>query len=451
VFGTGTKEEFGAVTEGRVEPSFAPIIDDSYRVIGHVGWIDGFEICVPKDTIRGGSKFAYILEKLRLGERRQQLLAEADKSDRGPYPNSRFHAATMSPPPGPKPAPCVPSAPTIKLKPTMWDDARRGPLRDASAEVRHRENLNYFLKAGGKALIGRKSAGDLLQREYEPYLLYQQMPLGEELYDLWHDRKWLVSSEYRFLVLVSPEGHLQSVLQVEKVEQEGLTTLDIAFEVIDTTLTVLMIIDIVTIPVVLFRAGVVVARAAAIRALEVAIDREAKAALDLTMREMRELTEAEFKAARGRGLSGKPPLLSAEELNKPVPQVKQGMGEKRRLNPRERAGVMKIIDVLDRIRSTTLDINADVESMLEAFRRGAVARSAEIARGPNTGTPVWEVIKSHVVKRLEFGKLAEQGWIEAYALEGSEGAGNVMRVLFRPKGDGFEVMLRQMHGGGFGL
>jgi hypothetical protein len=299
VFGTGTEEVFDAVSKGRVEPGFAPIVDDSHRVIGHVGWIDGHEICVPKDTIRDRSKLASILEKMRLGEWRQQLLAEADKFDRGPYPNSRFHAVTMSPPPGPKPAPCVPPAPTIKLKPTIWDDARRGPLRDKSEELRHRNNLNYFLKAGGKALIGRKSAGDLLQGEYEPYLLLQQVPLGEDLYDLWHDRKSLVSSEYRFLVLVSPEGHLQSVLQVEKVEQERLTTLDIAFEVIDTTLTVLMIIDI---PVVLFRAGVVVARAAAIRAIEVAIEREAKASLELAIK----IAQAEARGVVLRGAMAGP-------------------------------------------------------------------------------------------------------------------------------------------------
>jgi hypothetical protein len=248
------------------EPSFAPVVDDSWRVVGHLGWIDGYDICVPYDTVRTGSKFWYILQARRLGEWRQQLLDEADRFDRGPLPFP-VHPVHAPVPPG--------------RFSTLWDDARRGPLKEKSIEEIYQNNLNYFLRGGGKAFVG----GGALDSDYAPYLDLPPAGLPDE--GVWGRPNKPFSSGYEFQVLVSPDGYLQAVLGVRKVPPKmyGERVLSIAFEVIDIALTILMIIDIVTIPVVLFRLGVVVAKEAAIRAVEVAIDREAKAALKLVEQE----------------------------------------------------------------------------------------------------------------------------------------------------------------------
>jgi hypothetical protein len=259
------------------EASFTPVVDDSWRVVGHVGWADGFDICVPSDTVQKGSKFWSILRQRRLGEERQQLLDEADKFDRGPYPNSPFHAVTMSPPPRPKPAPCVPPAPTTKWKPTMWEEARSGPLKEKTIEEVYVNDLNYFVKGGGKALVGTST-----YMEIERVNHLEHFRAGPYL-----DLKIPGSSGYRFQVLVSPDGYLQAVLGIEEVRPKthGDKIISDILEGIDIAMTVLMIIDIVTIPVVLFRLGALVAERAAIRAVEAVIDREAKAVLKLAEQE----------------------------------------------------------------------------------------------------------------------------------------------------------------------
>jgi hypothetical protein len=285
------------------EASFAPVVDDSWRVVGHVGWADGFDICVPGDTVQKGSKFWYILQQQRLGEWRQQLLDEADKFDRGSYPSSRFRAATMSPPPGPKPAPCVPPAPTIKLKPTMWEDARRGPLKEKTIEEVYLNNLNYFVKGGGKALVGLytymeiERANNREHSWYGPYL----------------DLKIRGSSGYRFQVLVNPDGYLQAVLGIEKVRPKTLWDKKISdiLEGIDIAMTVLMIIDI---PVVLFRLGVLVAEKAAIRAAKVVIDEAAKAALKLAEQEAKRLAEAAAREAAEKAAAKKAEEFAVETV-----------------------------------------------------------------------------------------------------------------------------------------
>src|SRR5689334_17522555 len=43
--------------------SFVPIVDDSYRVIGHVGWADGNDILVPEVTVRKNRQFWSLLKK----------------------------------------------------------------------------------------------------------------------------------------------------------------------------------------------------------------------------------------------------------------------------------------------------------------------------------------------------------------------------------------------------
>jgi hypothetical protein len=252
-----------------VEPSFAPIVDDSWRVVGHLGWADGYDICVPYDTVRKGSNFWYILQKLRLDRARQQLLDEADRFDRmsPPFPVRPAHAPV---PPG--------------RFSTMWDDARRGPLKDKSIEETYKNNLDYFVRVGGKAVVG---VGPSFDSDYASYLDLPPPGLPDE--GVWGRPNKPFSSGYQFLVLVNPDGYLQGVLGVQKVPPKmyGERAISIALDVIDIALTVLLIVDIVTIPVVLFRAGVVVARAAAIRALELVIDREGKAALDLLLQRAR--------------------------------------------------------------------------------------------------------------------------------------------------------------------
>jgi hypothetical protein len=271
------------------EPSFAPVVDDSWRVVGHLGWIDGYDICVPYDTVRTGSKFWYILQERRLGEWRQQLLDEADRFDRAtlPFPVHPVHAPV---PPG--------------RFSTIWDDARRGPLKEKSIEEIYQNNLNYFLRGGGKAFVG----GGSLDSDCAPYVDLPPPGLPDE--GVWGRPNKPFSSGYEFQVLVSPDGYLQAVLGVRKVPPKmyGERVLSIVFEVIDIALTILMIIDIVTIPVALFRVGALVAREAAIRAVEVAIEREAKASLELAMK----IAEAEAKGVVLRGAMAGPKEVTAK-------------------------------------------------------------------------------------------------------------------------------------------
>jgi hypothetical protein len=272
------------------EASFAPVVDDHWRVVGHVGWADGCDICVPSDTVQKGSKFWDILRKRRLDEARQQLLAEADRWDRGPFPNSPFPRPTSSLPAAPKdgkrwrgPENCLPRHPTMSFD-TIWDEARRGPLKDKSIEETYLNDLNYFVQGGGKALVG-----------FHEYLAERTAGREDSSYGRYLDLKIYGSSGYRFQVLVSPDGYLQAVLGIEKVHPKtrGDKIISDILEGIDVAMTVLMIIDIVTIPVVLFRLGALVARKVAIRALAVTVDREAKVALELALqRARRELVGA---------------------------------------------------------------------------------------------------------------------------------------------------------------
>jgi hypothetical protein len=293
------------------DASFAPVVDDSWRVVGHVGWADGFDICVPGDTVQKGSKFWSILRQRRLGEERQQLLDDADRLDRGRLPNFPFHTTPTSSPPVRKLDNCVPPAPTTKWKPTIWEEARSGPLKEKTIEEAYLNDLNYFVKGGGKALVGTytymeiERVNHLEHSWFSPYL----------------DAKIPGSSRYRFQVLVSPDGYLQAVLGIEKVRPKTLWDKKISdiLDGIDIAMTVLMIIDI---PVVLFRLGALVAEKAAIRAVEVVIDREAKAALDLTMREMQTIPKEELAKAWGAGPRPRP--LTDSQLERAIELLRNG-------------------------------------------------------------------------------------------------------------------------------
>ena len=130
------------------------------------------------------------------------------------------------------------------------------------------------------------------------------------------------------------------------------------------------------------------------------------------------LTTEELQAIRGGALSVKPPLISAAELNKPVQQIKAGMGARQMLTGDERSGVIKILNVLERVRANPAD------------------------EAP------WADITNHMVKKMEFGNYAKEGWIEIYVLEKSKAAAywaNRMRAIFRAvKGD-MEAKIVQMH------
>jgi hypothetical protein len=52
----------------------------------------------------------------------------------------------------------------------------------------------------------------------------------------------------------------------------------------------------------------------------------------------------------GQRRHGKPPLMSANDLNKPVPHSSDGMGAKRMLTPAERTGARQILNILERWR-----------------------------------------------------------------------------------------------------
>jgi len=130
---------------------------------------------------------------------------------------------------------------------------------------------------------------------------------------------------------------------------------------------------------------------------------------------IRTLTATELKVIRGGAASVKPPLLSAAELNKAVPQIKAGMGAKLMLGREERSGVMQILNVLERFR-----LNPKDES-------------------------IWKDIGNRVIKKMEFGNYAKEGWIEIYVLEGNTGWNNRIRVIFRPVPGDIEAKLLQVH------
>lgn len=262
VFGTGTHPDdwFCPSCDPAIEPSFTPVIDENYRVVGHLGWISGTEICVPKDTVEWDSPVVHIFEKARLGEDRQRLLSMHDRD--------RFPAF---------PARRAPPEPDTKF----WAAVRRGELKDASEEQRHQNNINYFLAGGGTALVGRDYVHDQMpDLKYEPFL----------------------PGDYRCMALVRPDGYLQSVLRVEKIVHESRRgrILGIILEVIDIALTIWTVIDIATISVGLYRLGVLLAERAEIRAIDLAVDQGAKASLDLAKLEARRTTEVVgWMAGRG--------------------------------------------------------------------------------------------------------------------------------------------------------
>ena len=153
-----------------------------------------------------------------------------------------------------------------------------------------------------------------------------------------------------------------------------------------------------------------VSRRAALRAAEVAAERAA-------LKELKTLTESELKSIRGGAVGRKPPLMSAEELNREVTQSAEGMGPKRRLEGAERTGALKVLNALQRARENPQDI----EKILSDLGR------------------------NHRIQRMTYGTYARDGWMEIDVLENNPGALNKMRVIFRVVNGDFEARLLQVH------
>jgi hypothetical protein len=288
------------------------------------------------------------------------------------------------------------------------EQARSGPLPEEEI-TKYLRNLDKFVNGGGKAFVGRH----FLKPGFASYV--DLHPSGRSIGGVGEPRK-PYSSAYEFLVLVDPDGNLQGVMDIRK---DLKTQVEWDFEVflgaVDLAMTFLMVIDIVPIAVVLFRLVGKMTTRATIWAIKSVAKREAKALL----KEVEILTEAELKAIRGGMPATRPPLMSAEDLNKAVTQVKGVTGPKRMLERPERTGATKVLGVLENVRSGSAKTAAEIQ--------------AEIER----------LLPTHRVKPLQRDL---SGWTEIDLLENNPGAYNDMRIIYKVKPNGeWEVRLRQMH------
>jgi hypothetical protein len=249
----------------------------------------------------------------------------------------------------------------------------------------------------------RDALEDLLDQDIEAYAEQDYPPYGE----------WVPFAEQNnlgpnnFTVLTDPDGRILAVLDAFGNEP-GLESED--------PLSYLMlapaIVDIVKVGGRLVLR--VASRRAAVRAAEAAAKRAA-------LGEIRTLTESELKSIRGGAVGKKPPLMSAEELNKEVTQIQEGMGPKRRLQGAERTGALDVLNVLQRLREN-----------------------------PKDWETIWKDLGKRRVQKMRYGTYARDGWIEIDVLEHNPGGLNQMRVIFRVKPDGdLEARLLQGHGGSF--
>lgn len=333
--------------------SFAPIIDENSRVVGHVGWADGNDICVPEETVRNDRRFWSILQKARLGEERQKTLDMFDRG-RGTTPQFPFPIAAASPPPAPKdnrtwrgPDNCV-SSPHPSYQPTLLEQARSGPLPEEKIR-QYLRDLDCFVKGGGKAFVGRH----FLRRGYAAYLSpHPGHPDGEV-----GSPKTPFSSGYEFLVVVDPQGHLQGVMDVRKnLVTQHEKDLELFLGLLDVALTILMIIDIATISVVLFRvAASWVTRKVALRAIEVAIDRKAKALVELTLDELAAVMGGGVAPKGGREIAAS--LIKEGKLN--VEEMIAHLTNSVRQHPELRRLMAARVLTEQRLTSATLEALGD--------------------------------------------------------------------------------------------
>jgi hypothetical protein len=71
---TEWEAQFSNLTGSGDEQSFTPVINDNYRVVGHLGWIGGNYICVPRNTISEYSPNAAVIQKARLAKAHRRLV-----------------------------------------------------------------------------------------------------------------------------------------------------------------------------------------------------------------------------------------------------------------------------------------------------------------------------------------------------------------------------------------
>jgi hypothetical protein len=299
--------------------SFTPIIDDSLRVVGHVGWADGNDILVPEDTVRNDRHFWSILQQVRLGEERQQILDVFDRG-RGTMPNFGFPPpATSSPAPkdgnrwrGPEN--CVPR-PHPSYRPTLLEQARSGPLPEGEID-QYLRNLDKFVNGGGQAFVGRH----FLKPGFASYL--DLHPSGRSIGGVGEPRKPF-SSAYEFLVLVDPDGNLQGVMDIRKnLKTQVEWDFEVFLGAVDIAMTFLMVIDIAPIAVLLFRLAGKMATRATIWAIKLVVNREAKALL--------RLAEQEAKRVLIRGAMSGPERAEAETA---LQKLKQDFWEAGKVRP----------------------------------------------------------------------------------------------------------------------
>jgi hypothetical protein len=269
--------------------TFSPIVDHNLRVVGHVGWADGTDIIVPERTIRNHRLFWSILQKVRLGEERQQLLDEEARKDRArPFPDSPLGRPTTSAPKDASrwsgPDICVPRPHTMSLE-TRTDQARRGPLKDKSTEETYRIDLHLFVTGGGRAFVGRHffDRGDALYLPSIPGVPDGRLGSPKTLY----------SSGFEFLLVVDPEGRIQRVMRVRK---SLYSHADALMDSLQLALTLSIVLDIALIPVVLLASGIRIGMRMMIQALKLIINREAEEIIEVAFEE---LTRAELAEVKG--------------------------------------------------------------------------------------------------------------------------------------------------------
>jgi hypothetical protein len=379
--------------------SFAPIVDDSSRVVGHVGWADGNDILVPEDTVRNDRLFWSNLQKVRLAEWRQQILDVFDRG-RGTIPNFPFPPPATSPPP-PKdgkrwrgPENCV-YRPQPSYRPTILEEARSGPLKEGEID-QYLHDLDTFVKGGGDAFVGRH----FLKPGFASYL--DLHPSGLSVGGVGEPRK-PYSSAYEFLVLVSPDGHLQGVMDIRKnlktqVEFDTETFL----KVIDLSMTILMVIDIFPIAVVLFRLGAKIATEATIQAIKLVAGREAKASLELAMRE----TKAALDLAKVE--AGAASKIIGERGGREGLNAGQGLFQKQRAIALEQAAAKKEAEALategkianagspervQRLRAQAQSLRGEAAKL-----RGEAAEYASGAKSATADLPTPEEIEKELDK-----------------------------------------------------
>jgi hypothetical protein len=261
--------------------TFAPILDENSRVVGHVGWADGADILVPEDTVKNGRRFWSTLQKQRLAAWRQWFL-DHDTWDRGPMAEARKRFQTQ---PTSLPVARCGYRPPQNFS-TIFDEARSGPFKEEKMP-QYLHDLNCFVKGGGKARVGRhfQKPGQASYLELHP-----GVPDGEV-----GSPKNPYSSGYDLLVLVDPEGYLQAVSDIRKTV---VTQLEHDFKIfigaLELAMAITMIIDIIPIAVVLLRLATAVATRATIWAINLVVEEEARALLQLAAREV---AEAGAKAA----------------------------------------------------------------------------------------------------------------------------------------------------------